>query len=243
MSYVFDGRRVEVPAGRIAMFWAGISHQTKTIDFGPDAGARQCNVYLPLDVFLHMPHLRELQETMLGGGVICLDPDSIGESDLHRWYGDYRSGNSERSDIVKVELGAMLRRATLVGWDELLAPWIDVNGPSPRIGSPVRYVVAMLRYMLENLSEPLALKDVAGIVGLHPNYALNLFTRVMGISVRAFITRMRLVHARSLLFESDLSIANVAFQSGFTSLSQFYEHFRNAYGITPRVMRQNLVRG
>jgi transcriptional regulator GlxA family with amidase domain len=54
---------------------------------------------------------------------------------------------------------------------------------------------------------------------------------------------MRLIRARSLLFEGNLSIANVAFQSGFASQSQFYAHFRSAYGITPREMRQNLIKG
>jgi transcriptional regulator GlxA family with amidase domain len=63
----------------------------------------------------------------------------------------------------------------------------------------------------------------------------------MHISVQKFVTRMRLIRARSLLFEGNLSIANVAFQSGFTSLSQFYEHSRKAYGITPRQMRQDVI--
>ena len=43
------------------------------------------------------------------------------------------------------------------------------------------------------------------------------------------------------MFEGDLSIENVAFESGFTALSQFYEQFRNAYGITPREMRANYL--
>jgi transcriptional regulator GlxA family with amidase domain len=101
----------------------------------------------------------------------------------------------------------------------------------------------MVRNNMEHLSEPLRAEHVARVVGLHPNYALNLFSEVLRVSVRKFVVRMRLIRARSLLFEGNLSIANVAFQSGFTSLSQFYEHFRTAYGITPREMRQNLIQG
>ena len=33
------------------------------------------------------------------------------------------------------------------------------------------------------------------------------------------------------------------FESGFTALSQFYVQFREAYGVTPRQMRANLVHG
>jgi len=66
---------------------------------------------------------------------------------------------------------------------------------------------------------------------------------VMHISVQKFVTRMRLIRARSLLFDGTLSIANVAFQSGFSSQTQFYEHFRRAYGMTPSQMRRDGVEG
>jgi AraC-like DNA-binding protein len=243
MDYVFDGRAVSVPPERLVMFWAGIAHQTIALDRGPGGDSRQCNVYLPLDSFLHMPHLGKLTDTMMGGGVIAHMPDAIEQNTLKRWYQDYRSGNPERTDILKAEISTMLRRTALVGWDELLPPWIESVGASTRAASPLRYVVAMVRHIIEHLDEPLSADDVAKVVGLHPNYALNLFTDVMRVSVRKFVVRMRLIRARSLLFEGNLSIANVAFQSGFTSLSQFYEHFRSAYGITPREMRQNLIHG
>ena len=243
MDYIFDGRLVSVPPERLVMFWAGIPHQTIRLDRGPETDSRQCNVYLPLDSFLHMPHLGKLTETMMGGGVIMHMPDAIEQATLKRWYQDYRSGNPERSDILKAEISTMLRRTAVVGWDEILPPWIESVGASTRAASPLRYVVAMVRHIIEHLSEPLTAEDVAKVVGLHPNYALNLFSDVMRVSVRKFVVRMRLIRARSLLFEGNLSIANVAFQSGFTSLSQFYEHFRAAYGITPREMRQNLIHG
>ena len=72
----------------------------------------------------------------------------------------------------------------------------------------------MVRHILENLAEPLAAEDVARVVGLHPNYALNLFTSVMHVPIHKFVIRMRLIRARALLFEGNLSIENVAFQSG-----------------------------
>jgi AraC-like DNA-binding protein len=137
----------------------------------------------------------------------------------------------------------MLRRAALIGWEELLPPWIEPVHGASRQATPTRYVVAMVRHILENLSEPLTVADVARVADLHPNYALNLFTSIMRVPIRKFIVRMRLVRARALLFESNLSIANVAFQSGFNSSSQFYAQFRRAYGVTPRLMRQNLIGG
>lgn len=241
MDYVIDGHPLTVPAERLVMFWAGIPHQTVRIDRGPAADSRQCNVYLPLDSFLHMPNLGRLTETMMGGGVIALTEGTIGNDTLRRWYEDYRSGDSERTDILKSEIAIMLRRASVTGWQELLPPWIEAVTPTTRAATPLRYVVAMIRHILEHLSEPLRAEDIAQVVDLHPNYALNLFTSVMNVSLHKFVIRMRLIRARALLFEGTLSIENVAFQSGFTALSQFYVQFRNAYGITPREMRANYL--
>lgn len=241
MDYRFDGRPVTLPAGRMVVFWAGIPHQTVQIDRGPSGAGRQCNIYLPLDVFLYMPNLGALTETMMGGGVIALPDDAADSGLLQRWYTDYRSGDAERVDILKSEIANMLRRTAMVGWNVLLPPWIEKPTPGARTTSPLRYVVAMVRHIMENLSSPLRAADIAQVVGLHPNYALNLFTRVMGIAMQQFVIRMRLIRARSLLFAGNISIANVAFESGFTSQSQFYEHFRAAYGMPPSAMRKSLV--
>jgi AraC family transcriptional regulator, melibiose operon regulatory protein len=241
MDYVIDGHTLSVPAQRLVMFWAGIPHQTVGLDRGSRGDSRQCNVYLPLDSFLHMPNLGRLTETMMGGGVVALAPDTITADTLTRWYDDYRRGDAERGDILRSEIALMLRRANVTGWEQLLPPWIEAIGPSTKGATPLRYVVAMIKHILEHLSDPLRSEDVARVVGLHPNYALNLFTSVMNVSLHKFVVRMRLIRARSLLFEGDLSIENVAFSSGFTALSQFYEQFRNAYGITPREMRANYL--
>jgi len=242
MDYAFDGGSVSVGAGRLVAFWAGIPHQT--IGLSPDtAMGRQLNIYLPMDAFLEMPQLGRLTETLMGGGVIQLNADCIGLETLDRWHQDYRSGNALRSEIVRAEIGTMFRRAAITGWDTLLPPWVEGMGSRTRTGSPVRYVVRMVRHIVENITEPLSAESIADVVGLHPNYATNLFTKVMHISVQKFVTRMRLIRARSLLFDGSLSIANVAYQAGFVSQTQFYEHFRKAYSMTPSQMRKDTIEG
>lgn len=242
MDYVFDGGPVTVGSDRLVAFWAGIPHQT--IGLSPEtAEGRQLNIYLPMDAFLEMPQLGRLTETLMGGGVIQLNSDCIGLETLDRWHQDYRSGNALRTDIVRSEIGTMFRRAAITGWDTLLPAWVETTGTRTRTGSPVRYVVRMVRHIVENITDPLSAEDIAKVVGLHPNYATNLFTKVMHTSVQKFVTRMRLIRARSLLFDGSLSVANVAFQAGFVSQTQFYEHFRKAYGMTPSQMRKDTIEG
>jgi AraC family transcriptional regulator, melibiose operon regulatory protein len=240
MDYQFDGGPATVGPDRLVAFWAGIPHQTVALSPETTTG-RQLNIYLPMDAFLEMPQLGRLTETLMGGGVIQLSPECVGLDTLERWHADYRSGNSLRTDLVRAEIGTMFRRAAITGWDTLLPAWIEKQGTRTRTTSPVRYVVRMVRHIVENISDSLSAEDIARVVGLHPTYATNLFTKVMHISVQKFVVRMRLIRARSLLFDGSLSIANVAFQAGFVSQTQFYEHFRKAYGMTPSQMRKDTI--
>lgn len=238
LEYAFDGRSVQAPAGQIVLFWAGVSHQAVGIPPAAEGDVRQCNIYLPLDNFLYLPKLGGLTETIMGGGVISLPSDSVGASTLRRWYQDYRSGDADRTDLLKGEIGLMLRRASLVGWDTLLPPWIEASDSTAHRSTPIRHIVAMVRHIVEHISEPLEVASVARVVDLHPTYALTLFTRVMHISMHRFVVRMRLIRARELLFTSDLTVENVAYACGFQSLSQFYFQFTRAYGLPPYRLRK-----
>ncbi|ODT82998.1 MAG: hypothetical protein ABS76_05610 [Pelagibacterium sp. SCN 64-44] len=236
MDYALDGGSVRVAARKLAVFWAGIPHQS--VGLAGAEGARQLNIYLPMDAFLEMGQMGRLTETLMGGGVIALGPDCIGLETLERWHADYRSGHALRADLVRAEIATMLRRAALVGWESLLPAWLEKPGSAGRGQAPTRYVVRMVRHIVENIGEPLSAGRVAAVVGLNPNYAATLFTRVMHISMQQFIIRLRLIRARTLLFDTRESVANIAFLSGFSSQSQFHDHFRRAYGTSPSQMRQ-----
>lgn len=237
LSYLFNGQPVTVPSGRLVLFWAGVSHQAIGVPPSTDVWCRQCNIYLPLDSFLYMPKLGAMVETIMGGGVVALPADSTNAETLQRWYRDYRSGDADRADLLKSEIGLLLRRASMLRTDLLLPPWIELSDHSHPGASSLRHIVAMVRYIIENLNEPLDGAAIAQTVGLHPNYALNLFTRVMHVSIHRFVLRMRLIRARELLFTSSLPVETIAYDAGFQSVSQFYFQFRRAYGMPPNRLR------
>ena len=49
----------------------------------------------------------------------------------------------------------------------------------------------MLKHILEHLGEPLRAEDIARVVGLHPNYALNLFSAVMNVPLSRVYLQQR----------------------------------------------------
>lgn len=240
MTYDVDGRVVELPPGRLALFWAGVPHQLTAVTPLGEAPPRLTNLYLPLDAFLFMPHVAALQITLLNGGLALMPEAVCDAATLDRWYRDYRSNDVERVEILKMELNAILRRGLLGGIDWLLG---DPGAESGRTQAPAHahHVVAMIRFIVENLAEPMSNADIAAATGLHENYATTLFSRAMRLPPKQFLIRMRLLRARALLMESGTPVTAIAAASGFSSSSQFYTHFRAAYGMPPQVMRDRYM--
>lgn len=242
MRYDFNNAPVQVPEGEVVCFWAGVPHRLVTVSPGRDADPLLCNIYLPVDSFLLMRFIARLQVALLAGAIVRIPPALIDAAILDRWYADYRSGDFERCEIVRMELNAVFRRLLIEPLDYVHEPPTEAGADRALSSTHVRHVISMVRYALENLDRPLRNAEVTATTGLHENYALALFTRVMRMPLKKFIVRMRLMRARAMLVESSIAIPTVAEEAGFTSISQFYQHFRTAYGVSPREMRDRYVR-
>jgi AraC-like DNA-binding protein len=240
MDYDVDSEAVHVPAGRLTIFWAGIPHRLTQVTASGAQPPKLCNIYLPLDAFLMMNHIMPMQVALLGGGMLILPDDLCNEDMVRRWYADYRSGDFERTEVLKMELNALFRRAFVSQADFLRSPQNE-QGQRALSSVHIRHVIAMVRLILENLDKPLKNADITAVTGLHENYALGLFTQIMQIPLKQFVLRMRLMRARALMVESSLAITSVAEASGFTSISQFYHQFKMAYGTSPNAVRSTYL--
>lgn len=241
MDYDVDNEKIVVPPNRLCIFWAGIPHQLTRVEPTSNRPIRLCNIYLPLDAFLMMNHITPMQIAMLGGGMAVL-PETLCDADLvRRWYADYRSGDFERTEVMKMELNALFRRAWLERPEYLRKPQNASEDSRVLASAHINQVIAMVRHALENLDKPMKNEQITAVTGLHENYALGLFTQIMRMPLKQFVLRMRLMRARALLLESKLAIASVAEASGFTSISQFYAQFKSAYGTSPHAVREQYL--
>jgi AraC-like DNA-binding protein len=241
MAYDVNGTTVTVEANRAVAFWAGIPHRLTDIRPMTASPGKLCNIYLPLDSFLMMRHVAPLQVALLGGGMISLPEALCRSEDVLRWYADYRSGDFERSEVVKMELNALFRRAAIEGLAYVMQPRHEIGGNRELSSLHIRHVISMIRHVLENVEKPMRNIDITSVTGLHENYALALFSRVMRVPLKQFVVRMRMLRARALLVESTMPISLVAEASGFSSLSQFYAQFQKSYGITPAAVRREYL--
>ncbi len=96
---------------------------------------------------------------------------------------------------------------------------------------------AVLRFCEENFARPLPVRLLAAQIFLSPGHFSELFARETGQSPAAYLRRLRLEKARVLLLESDLSVAQTAWQAGFKNAAHFSRSFRAFHGVSPRAFR------
>uniref|UniRef100_UPI003B526701 GlxA family transcriptional regulator n=1 Tax=Roseovarius indicus TaxID=540747 RepID=UPI003B526701 len=99
-------------------------------------------------------------------------------------------------------------------------------------------VAAAIDLIEANISEPLAVPDIARQVGISQRQLERQFNQAMGCSVVQFGLLLRLQHARVLLISTDLGVREISAASGFNSLSHFAYAFRKCFGRRPSEYRQ-----
>ena len=101
-----------------------------------------------------------------------------------------------------------------------------------------RRAVTAALWIEAHSSEAVDLDRAAAEAGLSPFHFLRLFARVFGVSPHQYLIRTRLRHAARLLACDERAVTDVAFEVGFTDLSNFVRTFHRAAGVPPRSFRR-----
>ncbi|QLG46482.1 helix-turn-helix domain-containing protein [Costertonia aggregata] len=89
----------------------------------------------------------------------------------------------------------------------------------------------------ERLSELPTIDKIASEVGLHPKKLQKGFQELFGSSVNTFIQNKRMEMAKTLLVNTNLSLAEISNAIGYKSTSYLTKVFSTAYGINPSSFR------
>ena len=89
------------------------------------------------------------------------------------------------------------------------------------------------KFIKEHSGEELSLTKVAKAVGINANYLSENFRRVTGINFVEYLARTRFATSCDLLRNGNIRISEIAFATGFQSLSQFNRVFKRFSGQSP----------
>lgn len=234
VTYLLGGQKVRFEAGHLSLFWAAIPHQI--IDYGRNTEYFVATI--PLSWFLQCELPQRLTQPLMRGEVFTEQGEERATIDIalfKQWEADLERESEAAREIVMLEMEARLRR-------------LAASLPSPanrekrrqhlslQAGS-LNKVEQMACLVAQRYTEPLTVAGVSKSVGLHPNYAMGLFKKTFGTTLIDYLTSHRISHAQRLLATTDEKIVDIAFSSGFNSISRFNEAFRRACGCTPREYR------
>lgn len=90
-------------------------------------------------------------------------------------------------------------------------------------------------------SESLSVEDVAKKLSVSNSYFRKKFKDAVGISPSEWRIQKRIETARSLISTTELSISEIALQTGFYDTPYFYKKFYQYMGITPKKYRDSKI--
>lgn len=237
VTYLLGGRKTVVDAGRLSVFWAAIPHQI--IDYGNETAYFVATIPLPWFLQWRLPD--HFVQQLLQGQLIHEPTTDRALSDSRLfadWEDDLLHENAEMEKAVLLEMQARLLRLAL---NAPAAP------PVPRKRERVTTVTdtglnkveRMACFIAQRYTDRLTVQEIADVVKLHPNYAMSLFQKSFGTTLIHYLTQHRVSHAQRLLATTDQTVTEVAFSSGFNSISRFNDAFRRTCGCSPRDYRRS----
>lgn len=94
-------------------------------------------------------------------------------------------------------------------------------------------------YIKNNCDEKLSLNSIAKEVFISKSYLSSIFKKETGMSLTAYITKVRVEKSKKLLLEDNASLAHISSQCGFKDQSYFTKVFKKATGVSPKRFRSS----
>jgi len=96
----------------------------------------------------------------------------------------------------------------------------------------------VFQYVQKEFAKPISLKKAASLVHLSESAFCKCFKRASGKTFSDYTNEVRIAHSCQLLIETDMPISEIAFESGFESLTYFNRVFLRKKKLTPGQYRK-----
>lgn len=149
---------------------------------------------------------------------------------------DLSSRKAIFEELTKTTAEQILRRSAILHM--LFAELEGQTKFTERIKSDNTLYHAAINYIAENFRNDITLCDMAKSLGYHEKYLSTTLHSLTKMNFRAFLATYRINHAKSLLKGTEATVAQIAMESGFSSLNTFNRVFKAATGKTPSEYRR-----
>jgi len=96
----------------------------------------------------------------------------------------------------------------------------------------------IFQYLINNFTKEISLEAIASKANLSPNAFCRFFKSRTKKNFSTFLIEMRINYACKLLAESEKSVGNICFESGFNNAAHFNRYFKQITNATPLEYRR-----
>lgn len=114
--------------------------------------------------------------------------------------------------------------------------WMEIQKQNEGLSPELMKVI---NFVKQNYSERITLSDAAQIAGYNPSYLSQIFKKKLGISFVDYLNHVRIGHAKEMLADGKLTIAEISADCGYPDTNYFYRIFRKETGMSPRDYQMN----
>jgi transcriptional regulator GlxA family with amidase domain len=125
--------------------------------------------------------------------------------------------------------------------DDAFPPSWAVPGPREpgSAGAPSSPIAVAQQWALDNLAAPLTLEGLAARTGLSVRTLTRRFRREVGVPPLEWVIRQRVARAVRMLEETEATVAQIAFSTGFGTATCMRQHFARQLNQSPSAYRAN----
>jgi len=98
----------------------------------------------------------------------------------------------------------------------------------------------VMSFLDEQYMNPITAREVAAKCNMNYSYFSRFFKHATGKSFTSYLNEIRLSEAEKLLIISDMSVTEIAMETGFASISYFISKFRTSRRLSPQQFRRSL---
>jgi transcriptional regulator GlxA family with amidase domain len=108
----------------------------------------------------------------------------------------------------------------------------------------LRRLSPLFEFLATHHDEPLSVPAAARMLEMSASYFMRFFRTATGLTFSAYADQLRVSRAYQLLLESDLSLTQIAAETGFCDQCHLSRHIRRRFGTSPgRIRAQQRAHG
>ena len=120
--------------------------------------------------------------------------------------------------------------------EELISTYSETN-------TKKEIVEKAIRFINENYTNDISLKEVADYLFISPYYLSHIFKDVTRKTFIEYLTSIKLDRAKELLTTTNLSVSNISLMLNYKDVNYFSKVFKKHTGVTPSQYRTSYIKG